>query len=687
MFSVAQRRRADPGRRRALFVRALFLDPQPRRGPGPLHLPRALRAIRGAASTTGCCRPTRRIATSSSSMCARAALQPVERPPAPHLMTTASHFSLLVVDDEPDLRTLYELTLLREGYDLDTAGTVEEALLHLKDRTYSAVITDMRLPDGSRPRRAALARGERPAREGDRHHRLRLVRERGRGAEGRRLRLPDQAGRPEAVPRRRRLGARPRRRRRRRSIRPACRREQQRASRRGRARRAGAAPAPHAGQRGARPDGRPLDGDAAGALAGREGRAQHGAGAGAGRVGHRQGAGRARHPRGQRARRAAVRRRSTAARFPRSCSRPSSSATARARSPAPTTTATASSRRPTAARCSSTRSATCRWRCSRSCCARSRSARCGRSARSPRSRSTCASLSATHKDLGAEVQAGRFRQDLFYRLNVIQIRVPPLRERLEDLLAHRRARARAAGARAGVWPAPRLTRDALVAPRALSVPGQRARAREPAAPRGRALAAARSSTSTTSACRSRCSPTAPRRSSTDRQREAERAPSRARPAPAAPVEEPLPNDLARYLDDVERDILVRALEHQRYNRTAAGISLGLSLRQMRYRMARLSVNVGGDWPDRARVSARVSAARRGAAGWLAAAHARVRFAELRAAAGRHARSTWWSSTRSACRPASTAATRSSGCSPTGSIRPRIPYFETDPRPARSRRTS
>ncbi|MDQ6679816.1 MAG: response regulator, partial [Pseudomonadota bacterium] len=64
-------------------------------------------------------------------------------------MTTASHFSLLVVDDEPDLRTLYELTLLREGYDMDTAGTVQDALLHLKDRTYSAVITDMRLPDGS----------------------------------------------------------------------------------------------------------------------------------------------------------------------------------------------------------------------------------------------------------------------------------------------------------------------------------------------------------------------------------------------------------------------------------------------------------------------------------------------------------------------------------------------------------
>ena len=64
-------------------------------------------------------------------------------------MTTTSPFSLLVVDDEPDLRTLYELTLLREGYDIDTAGSVEEALARLEARRYSLVITDMRLPDGS----------------------------------------------------------------------------------------------------------------------------------------------------------------------------------------------------------------------------------------------------------------------------------------------------------------------------------------------------------------------------------------------------------------------------------------------------------------------------------------------------------------------------------------------------------
>ena len=53
----------------------------------------------------------------------------------------------------------------------------------------------------------------------------------------------------------------------------------------------------------------------------------------------------------------------------------------------------------------------------------------------------------------------------------------------------------------------------------------------------------------------------------------------------------LPTDLVTHLDQIERDILVRALDHHRLNRTAAGASLGLSLRQMRYRMARLGVQV------------------------------------------------------------------------------------------------
>lgn len=56
---------------------------------------------------------------------------------------------LLVVDDEPDLRTLYELSLLREGYDVDSVGTVAEAWAALESDRYQALITDMRLPDGT----------------------------------------------------------------------------------------------------------------------------------------------------------------------------------------------------------------------------------------------------------------------------------------------------------------------------------------------------------------------------------------------------------------------------------------------------------------------------------------------------------------------------------------------------------
>ena len=67
-------------------------------------------------------------------------------------MTTSANPRLLVIDDEPDLRTLYELTLLREGYDVESAGTVAEAWALLEERGaggYQLLITDMRLPDGT----------------------------------------------------------------------------------------------------------------------------------------------------------------------------------------------------------------------------------------------------------------------------------------------------------------------------------------------------------------------------------------------------------------------------------------------------------------------------------------------------------------------------------------------------------
>jgi two-component system response regulator PilR (NtrC family) len=193
-------------------------------------------------------------------------------------------------------------------------------------------------------------------------------------------------------------------------------------------------------------------------------------------------------------------------------------------------------------------------------------------------------VSATHKDLATEVHANRFRQDLFYRLNVIQIRVPPLRERMDDLPAICDLVLARIADEAGVSPPPRLSEQAVAHLSDYAFPGN-VRELENLLHRAVALA------------------TGEKIEWADLgladdvfvdsgivDLDALHAASAAAMAkPQAPAD--LPTDLATYLDDIERDILVRALEQHRFNRTAAGASLGLSLRQMRYRMARLGVNV------------------------------------------------------------------------------------------------
>ncbi|PTT76932.1 sigma-54-dependent Fis family transcriptional regulator [Pelomonas sp. HMWF004] len=197
-------------------------------------------------------------------------------------------------------------------------------------------------------------------------------------------------------------------------------------------------------------------------------------------------------------------------------------------------------------------------------------------------------LSATHKDLSAEVAAGRFRQDLFYRLNVIQIRVPPLRERLEDLgLIGARVLVRIAQD-AGVSPTPRLTPAALQTLSRYAFPGN---VRELENLLHRALAMAGGEWIDVGDLG------LPDSMLDDARSESQFNLFEA-PLPAAAVAEglslpeQLPSDLALYLDEVERAILLRALELHRFNRTAAAASLGLSLRQIRYRMARLAISAG-----------------------------------------------------------------------------------------------
>ena len=201
-------------------------------------------------------------------------------------------------------------------------------------------------------------------------------------------------------------------------------------------------------------------------------------------------------------------------------------------------------------------------------------------------------VSATHKDLAAEVQAGRFRQDLFYRLNVIQVRVPPLRERREDLGPISAAVLDRISRDAGVHPAPRLSREAFDRLATYGFPGN---VRELENLLHRAVAM-----SGNEVIELRDLDLPGVLDAEDVRAEADNASVQQLTSVLdthATVPQALPSDLALYLDTVERDILARALERHRYNRTAAGAGLGLTLRQMRYRMARLGVGVPGDRDD------------------------------------------------------------------------------------------
>jgi transcriptional regulator with PAS, ATPase and Fis domain len=97
--------------------------------------------------------------------------------------------------------------------------------------------------------------------------------------------------------------------------------------------------------------------------------------------------------------------------------------------------APASCRSPRAGRCFSTRSATCPCRCKANCCGCCRKRNSNRWAPTTMIHSDVRVIAATSTDLQAAIKRGEFRADLYYRLNVLPIQVPPLRERLEDLPA------------------------------------------------------------------------------------------------------------------------------------------------------------------------------------------------------------------------------------------------------------
>ncbi len=171
-------------------------------------------------------------------------------------------------------------------------------------------------------------------------------------------------------------------------------------------------------------------------------------------------------------------------------------------------------------------------------------------------------ISATHHNLGALVAAGRFRQDLFYRLNVIELRMPPLRECREDVPAIAASILERLARQNGV-PTPRLEPSALEELGHYDFPGN-VRELENVLERALALSAA----SEISAADLRLAP----------------AREDAEPASGG-AGETLPD----YLDGLERKAILEALGKTGFNRTAAAKLLGITFRQLRYRMQRLGI--------------------------------------------------------------------------------------------------
>ncbi len=183
-------------------------------------------------------------------------------------------------------------------------------------------------------------------------------------------------------------------------------------------------------------------------------------------------------------------------------------------------------------------------------------------------------VSATNRDLAAAVQAGDFRQDLYYRLQVIELSLPPLRERRDDipLLAHA-ILARLAGPRP-----PRLADAALQRLCQHDFPGN---VRELENVLERALAMSSGVQLELADLRLEPAPV--------------NVPASVDPAMSASVVVPattpaFPLSLPDYLAATERALLVRALRQSHFNRRRAAALLGISLRQLRYRMQRLDLH-------------------------------------------------------------------------------------------------
>lgn len=187
-------------------------------------------------------------------------------------------------------------------------------------------------------------------------------------------------------------------------------------------------------------------------------------------------------------------------------------------------------------------------------------------------------ISASHKTLPAEIIAGRFRQDLFYRLNVIEILLPPLRERLQDLPALCHSLLGRIAEESEITPPP-VSQRLLDQLTKWPFPGN-IRELENILYRAVAMHDAGELELPDPALETGNIDSAVNAKQT---------------ATQAPLIGPaIPGDLQGHLDQQEREILLQALHQTGFNRRAAAALLGLNARQIRYRIARLNIDVKGN---------------------------------------------------------------------------------------------
>jgi two-component system, NtrC family, response regulator PilR len=179
-------------------------------------------------------------------------------------------------------------------------------------------------------------------------------------------------------------------------------------------------------------------------------------------------------------------------------------------------------------------------------------------------------VSATHRDLAAAVTTGQFRQDLFYRINVIDIALPALRQRRQDLPALVECLLRRIASESG-QAVPAASAHFIEQLQALPLLGN---VRELENLLHRAVALSDGLSLTLDDEDEFVSPKPPVSQIRGAESEAQAV---------------LPHDLQAHLDAQERLILIKALKDTGFNRTAAAARLGMSLRQIRYRMARLGI--------------------------------------------------------------------------------------------------